>query len=184
MLWRQWCPGDHRGRCRGESGCLVAQSSRCSLSQLLSGQEAQDYSLPECLVRVPLHGEHRSERLVTEPAGTHACLSASCHSLLNPSQCASVHLSVVPPFPRNVMGKAQANEVQSPCLLDLEGPLPWADYPGVPLYPDPHLLSPQRVGQDRATCPFSSLRDKCPRPQADQGSVGLPSKDNTQVTLL
>lgn len=152
-------PGGSQGTMQGGIR-LVAQSPHCSLSQLLSGQEAQDYPLPECLVRVPLHGEHRSDRVVTEPAGTRACLSAPCHELRNPSQCASVHVSVVPPFPRNVMGKARANEAQSPCpcLLDLEGPLPWADDPGVPLYPDPHLLSPQRVGQDRATCLVSSLR--------------------------
>lgn len=97
-------PGGSQGTMQGGIR-LVAQSPHCSLSQLLSGQEAQDYSLPECLVRVPLHGEHRSDRVVTEPAGTRACLSAPCHELRNPSQCASVHVSVVPPFPRNVWGK-------------------------------------------------------------------------------
>lgn len=141
-------------------------------------------SLPQCLVRLALHGEHKSDRVMNEPGGMCACLSAPCHSLVNPLQRASVHASVVPPFSRNVMGEAQ-DEAQSPChhLSDLEGPLPCADDLGMPLHPDPRLLSPWRVGQDRATCPVSSLRDKCPRARADQLSTGLPSGDSTHVTL-
>lgn len=96
--------------------------------------------------------------------GTCAHLSAPRHSLVNPSQCASMHTSVVPPCPRNVTGKAQADEAQSPCpcLLDLEGLLPWADDHVCPCTLTLICFSPWQVGQIETNAPSpmqtSSLR--------------------------
>ena len=102
-----------RGRCRGGQGVWWHRSPRCSLTQHLSGQEAQassrPYFLPQGFVWLRLRGEHKSDRVVNELGGTCAHLSAPRHSLVNPSQRASVHTSVVPPCPRNVTGKAQAD---------------------------------------------------------------------------